>query len=379
MANIVSRERRLQMLAALVDGNSECAVARMIDINTRTISRFALALGRGAERLHDRLVRDLSPRLIEIDEIWSYVGKKQARVMADDPPWLGEAYTFVGLDATSRLCIAYQVGKRDQSTADAFVADLRARLLVMPQLMTSDGFVPYIAAIETSFGPACTYAQVVKNYRCGGLRDDDHRYEPPRDPFLTKRAIYGTPDLERAATSHVERNNGTMRHHIGRIRRLCYAFSKRIENHRAAVALGYAWYNFGTIVKTLRVTPAMATGITDHVWEFGEFMDTVLAEPEGERPQPKPLRHELPTGPARELPNGRGFLRLLPGSQSTSSTGPPTATTSSASPSFAPRQSSSETAAPSLTIPTAPPEPPKPQEPIQLSLFDILQPPDGGT
>jgi IS1 family transposase len=231
MANILPRERRLQVLAALVDGNSESAVGRMTDVNARTISRFALALGQGAERLHNRLVRDLTIGSIEVDEFWSYVQKKQARVTAADPPWVGEAYTFVGLDATSRLCVAYRVGKRDQETTDLFVADLRSRLLVMPWLMASDGFAPYISAIEASFGPSSAYAQVVKNYTHGGRRDDDHRYEPPRDPFITKRAIFGAPDLARASTAHIERNNGTMRHHIGRVRRLCYAFSKNVKNH----------------------------------------------------------------------------------------------------------------------------------------------------
>lgn len=379
MANVLSRDKRLQVLAALVEGNSEGAVERMTDVNARTISRFALALGQGAARLHDRLVRELAIDAIEIDEVWSYVRKKQARVTADDPAWVGEAYTFVGLDATSRLCIAYRVGKRDQATADAFVADLRARLLQMPQQMTSDGFAPYITAIEVSFGSACSYAQVIKTFSHGGRRDDDHRYEPPRDPFLTKRAIFGTPDLPSASTAHVERNHGTMRHHIGRIRRLCYAFSKRPQNHQAAVALGYAWYNFGTIVKTLRVTPAMAAGISDHVWALGEFMDTVLAEPPGVQPQPKPLRQAAPSGPARELPNGRGFLRLLPGGRSVASTATPPPIAPSAALPAAPPHDGPAHASPPPATPAAPTAPSTPQDPVQLSLFDLFKPPDGST
>jgi IS1 family transposase len=211
-------------------------------------------------RLHDRLV------LVQVDEIWSYAQKKQARVTAEDPPEVGEAYTFVALDATSRMVIAWRVGKRYQATADAFIADLRARMLVMPQI-TSDGFAPCISAISTQFGTSVDYMQTVKNYRSGsrGRRDDDHRYEPPRNPFITKATIYGAPDAARASTSYVERQNGSTRQTNGRRRRLCYAFSKKLENHCASVALNYVAYNLCRVVRTLRVTPAMQAGLTDHV------------------------------------------------------------------------------------------------------------------
>ncbi len=306
--SVLSTEQRLRILAALVDGNSERAVERMVDVERKTIRRFALTLGAGAQRLHDRIVRDLSCSMIQVDEIWSYVQKKQARVdPAKDGPDVGEAYTFVALDASSRLVISFHVGKRDQASTDTFIADVRARLVVMPA-MTSDGFAPYISAIGASFGPSINYAQTVKNYRSGSRRED-YRYEPARDPFITKKTVFGSPDLDRASTAYVERNNGTMRQHIGRTRRLCYAFSKKIENHRAAVALNYAWYNLGHVVKTLRVTPAMAAGVTDHVWGLEEFMDAVLAAAPVTKPTAQPLAHRAPEGPARELPNGRGFLR----------------------------------------------------------------------
>ena len=313
--SVLSTEQRLRILAALVDGNSERAVERMVDVERKTIRRFALSLGAGAQRLHDRIVRDLSCSMIQVDEIWSYVQKKQARVdPLKDGPDVGEAYTFVALDASSRMVISFYVGKRDQVSTDIFIADVRARLVVMPA-MTSDGFAPYIKAIGASFGPSIDYAQTIKNYRSGGRRED-YRYEPPRDPFITKKTIYGTPDLDHASTAYVERNNGTMRHHIGRTRRLCYAFSKKIENHRAAIALNYAWYNLGHVVKTLRVTPAMAAGVTDHVWSLAEFMDAVLAAAPVAKPVAGPLAHRAPEGPARELPNGRGFLRVVGGGSS---------------------------------------------------------------
>ena len=320
--SILSTEQRLRVLAALVDGNSERAVERMTDVERKTIRRFALTLGAGAQRLHDRMVRDLSCSMIEVDEIWSYVGKKQARVdPLKDGPDVGEAYTFVALDKSSRLAISFYVGKRDQVSTDIFITDLRARLVVMPA-MTSDGFSPYISAILANFGSSIDYAMTIKNYRTGSKRGPDHRYEPARDPFITKRPVFGSPDLGRATTAHIERNNGTMRHHIGRTHRLCYAFSKKLENHRAAVALNYCWYNFGHIVRTLRVTPAMAAGVTDHVWSLEEFMEDLLANAPSEKAVAQPLAHRAPTVTSRELPGGRGFLRVVGGASSPSSPTP---------------------------------------------------------
>lgn len=310
LVNVLSDDRRLKVLAALVEGNSIRAASRMTDVHQDTIGRFALQMGEGSQRLHDRLVQDLPCSLIQVDEIWSYVQKKQARVMPDDSADVGEAYTFVALDATSRLVIAYHVGKRNQESTDVFIADVRARLTVMPQI-TADGFAPYISSIGAWFGPAVDFAQTIKNYRVGSSRGPDHRYEPARDPFITKHVVYGTPDMKSASTSYIERNNGTIRHHIGRMRRLCLAFSKKLANHRAAVALCYAWYNFGMVVKTLCVSPAMAAGITDHVWELEEFMHAALAEVPRAKPVAGPLAHRAPEGPARELPAGRGFLRLV--------------------------------------------------------------------
>jgi IS1 family transposase len=311
--SVLSQEQRLRVLAALVDGSSERAVERMTGVSRPSISKLALRLGAGAAHLHNVQARDLSCSLIEADEIWSYVGKKQARVdPAKDGPDVGEAYTFVGLAMPARYVVAWKVGKRDQETADAFVADLRSRLTVMPA-MTSDGFVPYVSAIGQSFGPGVDYAQTVKNYRSGAARGPDHRYEPARDPFITKRAIFGAPDLERATTAHIERHNGTMRHHIGRMRRLCYAFSKDIEHHRAAVALCHVHYNLCWIPRTMRVTPAMAAGATDHAWELAELLDALLSTPDTAAPTAKPLAFQAPPGTARALPNGRGFLRVVDG------------------------------------------------------------------
>ncbi|WP_441292049.1 IS1 family transposase [Sorangium sp. KYC3313] len=310
MANVLPAEKRLAVLAALVDGNSERAVSRMTDVSRAAISRFGLALGAGAQRLHDRLVRGLRCELIQADEVFSYVGKKQARVTEKDAPGIGETYSFTALDTASRLVIAWRVGKRDMETCGPFIADLRSRLLVMPQI-TTDGFAPYIATVAEHFGLSVDYMQTVKNYRTGSYRGPDHRYEPPRDPFITKHTIYGAPDAKKASTAYVERLNGTTRHLLGRMRRLCYAFSKAPEHHRAAVALHYTYFNLCWTVRTLRVTPAMEAGLTGHVWDLEELLDAIMSEPAGEKPEPQPLEHRQPEAPSRPLPGGRGFLRLV--------------------------------------------------------------------
>lgn len=311
MSNVLSDEKRLAVLAALVEGNSERAVARMTDVNPRTIAKLSLALGEGAIRLHNRLARDLQCSLITVDEIWSYVGKKQKRVTEKDGPDVGEAYTFVALDASSRFVIGWHVGKRNEESAKAFMNDVRARLCVMPA-MTSDGFAPYVNAVGAAFGPGIDYAMTIKNYGSKGRRDD-HRYEPPRDPFITKKVVFGAPNLDKASTAYIERQNGTMRHHIGRIRRLCLAFSKQFENHSAAVALGYVHYNLCHVVSTLRVTPAMAAHATDHVWDLHELLNALLTAEPCEAPAKQPLAPRVPESTHRELPNGRGFLRVVDG------------------------------------------------------------------
>lgn len=184
----------------------------------------------------------------------------------------------------------------------------------MPSI-TTDGFASYVSAVGAEFGPSVDFAQTVKNYSARPRRDD-HRYEPARGiNFITKKTVYGAPNLADASTAYVERQNGTMRSKIGRMRRLVYAFSKRVTNHCAAVALTYAWYNLGCILRTTRVTPALAAGVTDHVWSIEEFHDAITeaAKEPGSKPEKKPLAHRTPDGTARELPNGRGFLRALPG------------------------------------------------------------------
>jgi len=373
MANVLSREKRIAVLHALVNANSERSAADLAGVNRETVGKLSLVFGLGAQRIHDRIARELTCTEIECDETFSYVAKKQRQVKPEDPPEFGEAYTWTALDRASRFIIAFHVGKRNQASADTFIADLRARLVVMPELST-DGLAAYPRAVGAEFGSSISYGQMVKQYRSGGR--DDHRYAPGRGvDFIKKTPVFGTPDLARTSTAYQERNNGTMRHKIGRTRRLVYCFSKRFENHVASVALGYVWYNLGCIVRTLRVTPAMACGATDHLWTIEEFHDAITAaaqEPEA-KPEKRPLVHRTPQGPARELPNGRGFLRVVQGggeAPATPAGPPPVAPIAPVTPVAGPEATAlrfDENGQADLFSWTAPPRPKR--EPVQLDLF----------
>ncbi|UQA63821.1 IS1 family transposase [Polyangium aurulentum] len=319
MANVLPLQKRVDVVSHLVEGASVRSTSRLTEVSQPAIFSLLVRMGEGCDRLHDRLVRDLAIRDVEVDEIWSYVQKKQARVTAEDPPEFGDAYAFLAMARTCKLMIAYRVGKRVEHTTRAFIGDLRARLVTIPQIST-DGFVPYVSAVGETFAGSADHAVIQKNYTKRARREGpaDHRYEPPRDPFITKKVGSGAPDLNAAGTSRIERANLTVRMHIRRFTRLCNGFSRKIENHRAAVALHVAWYNFCRVHESLRVTPAMEAGIATHVWSVAELVERALSEPPGEKPVPKPL--DLPKAPegkpeqtARQLPNGKGWLRVVPG------------------------------------------------------------------
>jgi hypothetical protein len=339
VSNVLPREKQLAVLAGLVEGNSERGVERYTErlglgVTRKTIGRVALTLGTAAQHLHNSMAFNLATPDIEQDEIWSYVKKKQARCSPEESAaGLGEAYSFVSLAMPSRYVVTWTVGKRTQETAVAFEADTRARLSLMPRIAT-DGFNAYPAAIGGAFGVGVDYGQVVKHYTRGGRRDDDHRYEPPRDPFITKSTVFGAPDPEALTTAHVERFNGTTRHIIGRMRRLVYAFSKSLDHHRAAVSLAYCYYNLCWTPEKrkgvpARGTPAMEIGVTSHIWELDELLDALLAAAPCGTPERQPLTPQAPTTTARLLPGGRGFLRVVPssGGPSTPSPGPAPAPT----------------------------------------------------
>lgn len=310
MANVLPFKTRCDIAAHLVDGSSINATERLVKASKKTILRFLLLLGDGCARLHDRLVRRIAASDVEMDEIWSFVQKKQHRCGPNDPSEWGDNYTFVGMGRASRLVISYLTGPRDGTSAYVFAHDLKQRVVTLPGRVqfSSDGFQPYIPAMRAAFGLRVDYGQVVKQY--SAKQRDDHRYEPPRDAdFIRKTPIFGVPRFERMSTSLVERQNLTIRMHVRRLTRLCNGFSKKRRNHGAAMALHFAWYNFVRIHESLRATPAMVAGLCDHVWEIEELVERALSEP---MPEPAPLA-PVPSPEGWRRPEQLGLFEGLPG------------------------------------------------------------------
>ncbi len=265
--NVLSKEKQEIAIAALVEGASIRSVERMTGIHRDTIMRLMVRVGQNCERLLDEAMRGLSCRYIELDEIWCYVGKKQRHLKkTDDHNELGDQWVFVAIDADSKLIPSYKIGKRDLPTAYDFLADLSERVTGRVQL-ASDSLAAYVEAVEMSFGANVDYGQVVKTYEAEPIGPG--RYSPPKVIAADRLIITGQPQIDRISTSYVERNNLTMRMQMRRFTRLTNAFSKKLENLKAAVALHFAHYNFCRIHSSLRVTPAMKAGIADHVWEIG--------------------------------------------------------------------------------------------------------------
>ena len=293
-------------------------------VSKPTILKLLVQAGTGAARLHNRIVRELSSVYVQADEIWSYVAKKERRVTEADPPGVGEAYTFVAIDVDTRLVVSYLVGRRDNARAREFVNDLCARLTVMPQIVT-DGFAPYVEAITTAFGSSVNYAMVNKHFRSKPRPDDEVRYEPPRGVWLTKQVISGAPDMGKCTTVHVESQNRTIRTHVRRLTRLSNGFSKKRENHCAALALHFLFYNFVKVHSELKTTPAVAAKLADRPWTAAEVVAACLVEPASAKPMAAPLAlPEGHRGAARELPGGRRWLRLVKPGDTTAAHGPST-------------------------------------------------------
>ncbi len=276
--NRLPLEKQTQVIAALTEGCSIRATERLTGVNRETIMYLGVRVGEGCDRLHDRMMRDLHVNLIELDEQWSFVAKKQKRVKLDDPPEAGDAWVFIALDATRKAVLSYVVGKRTSENTAALAADLRARITNRPQI-TADGYTPYTNAVTEAFDRDVDFAQIIKQYAATPGNDAAHRYSPGRVIGVDKTVICGRPDEEYIGTSYVERFNLTTRMQMRRFTRLTNAFSKKLENHAAAIALHIAWYNLCRWHEALRCTPAMALGVTDHIWTLGELVEKALNAP----------------------------------------------------------------------------------------------------
>lgn len=279
--------RRTQIIGALVEGNSIRSTERMTNTHRDTICRLLVQVGEGCARIMDDQMRELPSRRIQVDEIWAYVGKKQMHLKpTDDRSRLGDMWTFVALDPDTKLVPAYRVGKRTRQNAVAFMTDLSERLANRVQI-SSDALNSYVDAVETAFGADVDYGQAVKFYDAEPIGPG--RYSPPRVTHQEKTVIAGRPDQAHISTSLVERQNLTMRMSMRRFTRLTNAFSKKVENLEAAVSLHFAHYNFVRMHKTLRMTPAMAAGVSDRLWSLEELVEaaTTIETPERRRRQLK--------------------------------------------------------------------------------------------
>ena len=265
-------EKAEMVLRLLLEGNSVSSVERATEVHHTTILKLLVLAGEKCERIMAEKVRNVQVRDVECDELWSYIGKKQKRVRPEDDQNLGDCYVFVGIEHTTKLVINIAMGKRDQSTTDIFVEGLRQATARMPFQITTDGFAPYRSAVTATLHDRLTgFAQLIKVYRA--TQEGEARYSPAEVKSVEVVPVSGNPDPERICTSIVERQNLSVRMGVRRFTRLTNAFSKKWENHWAAVALWFAFYNFCRVHKSLRMTPAMAAGVADHVWSVQELLE----------------------------------------------------------------------------------------------------------
>lgn len=272
MANVLSIDKQVQIISALAEGSGIRQIERMTGVHRDTIMRLGVRVGQGCAALLDRKMRDLSCTHLQFDELWGFIGKKERHLTSEDDPTLGDVWTFCAIDQDTKLVPSFKVGKRDHYTANAFVADVAARMANRVQI-SSDALRAYVDAIELSFGSDVDFAQIVKTYEHDMSIEPERKFSAPEVVITEKRRVIGRPDMRLASTSHVERLNGTTRLHMRRLTRLTYAFSKKRENFEAATALHFAYYNFVKRHITLRTTPAMAAGIERDFWTVRNLIE----------------------------------------------------------------------------------------------------------
>jgi IS1 family transposase len=264
-------EKRVQVISALVEGNSLRSVVRMTGVSMNTIQKLLADLGVACADYQDKAMRNLTCKHIQCDEIWQFCYAKDKNVPADKRGvfGFGDVWTWVALDADTKLVPSFTIGNRGAQTAKRFMDDLASRLANRVQL-TTDGHRAYLEAVEGAFGCNIDYAMLVKLY--GNDREPEGRYSPAECTGCREIGVTGRPDPRHISTSFVERQNLTMRMSMRRFTRLTNGFSKKVDNLYYSVALHYMWYNFARVHKTLRVTPAMEAGIANHVWTIEEIV-----------------------------------------------------------------------------------------------------------
>jgi transposase-like protein len=269
--NKLKPEKQAAIIAALVEGASIRSVERMTGVHRDTIMRLVIRVGNACERLMDEKMRDLPCADIQVDEIWCYVGKKQRHVTGrDNVRHVGNFWTWVAIDADTKLVPTYMVSKRDTVSANIFMADLAHRLRNRVQI-SSDRMGAYVDAVASTFGEDVDYGRIVKTYETEPAGPG--RYSPPKVVKVERDVVFGNPDPSRISTSYVERQNLTMRMSMRRFTRLTNGFSKKFENLEAAVAVHFAHYNFVRKHQSIRTTPAVAVGIEERSWTLLDLIE----------------------------------------------------------------------------------------------------------
>lgn len=271
MANILPKDKQITAIAALAEGSSIRSVERMTGIHRDTIMRLGVRVGEKCARIMDEEMRGLDCKRVQVDEIWGFIGKKQRNTLPGELS-KGDVWTWVAIDADTKLVPSFLIGKRDAAHANAFIKDLASRMENRIQI-SSDGLTAYIQAVLGGFDCKVDYGQIVKTYATKEDKTSQGRYSPGEVTKVDKEYIHGNPDPKHISTSYVERQNLTMRMHMRRLTRLTNAFSKKLDNFKAAAALHFAYYNFVKSHGTLKCTPAMAAGVTSSFWTVGDLVD----------------------------------------------------------------------------------------------------------
>ncbi len=253
------------------------SISRVVNVSINTVTKLLVDAGTACALFHDETVRNVKASRIQCDEIWSFCYVKQAHLEIAKKPveGAGDVWTWTALEAESKLIVSWLVGNRDGDTASAFIHDLKRRLTTRVQL-TTDGNRVYLEAVEHAFGAEVDYAMLIKLY--GPSPEGETRYSPSECIGVQTQQIQGNPEREHISTSYVERHNLTTRMALRRFTRLTNAFSKKLENHCHALAVYFMWYNFARLHKTLRVTPAMEAGLSDHVWTMEDITALIDAQ-----------------------------------------------------------------------------------------------------
>ena len=279
--NRLTLQKRAQILHLLSEGNSLRSTSRLMDCSLNTVTKLLVEAGRACGEFQDRSLRNLECRRIQLDELWSFVGCKQGNVPEDKRGQLGygDVWTWTAICADSKLLLTWLIGKRDADYAIEFVDDVAQRLKHRVQV-TSDAHGPYLFAVDMAFGGQVDYSQLIKLYGQGP--EGQRRYSPPVIVGTKRRRLIGNPEPDHVSTSFAERANLSIRMMNRRYTRLTNAFSKKLANHESAFALTTMAYNFTRVHRSLRVTPAMEAGVTDHIWsmeEVAEMVDATLPKP----------------------------------------------------------------------------------------------------